>query len=82
MPGGFFVAQNLLPFWATRLIIYFFRLHCTPYGFQKNDGRDKLKAEMDAFIAELKTDGTYTDRENGILPFEIPFFVNRYKELT
>lgn len=28
------------------------------YGFQKNDGGDKLKAEMDAFIAELKADGT------------------------
>jgi len=27
---------------------------------------------------DYSLDGTYTDRENGILPFEIPFFVNKY----
>ena len=27
---------------------------------------------------DYSVDGTYSDRENGILPFDIPFFVNRY----
>lgn len=47
------------------------------YGTFYTSTYSVLDSETSLFY-DYSADGTYTDRENGILPFEIPFFVNRY----